>query len=563
MKNIIKIIIFVFILIFLQTKANSKVNDKNNFNHRYLSSYFSALILQNTQEYERALKYFKSSKDISKRHENFLLQYIKSLVLNGKTQEAIRFIKNYENTNTYKDSFEINLLLFLENLKKKNYKNGEKYLNKLQEYTNVDNYQLIIYDTLKSYYDVFTEKKISEKFNQDKSQLSLINLTFQNCYLGNDITNVLFDNLLNQDDEYSRYNFFYINYLIENNNFSDALNVSKNFSEINGGMLSIQSKKWLKDKEFNEIKKLFSCKNENDLVSEFLFLISSLYSSQKLYNQSNFYLNLSLFLNKKFFPNYTLLSENYFLNKKFDSVKKVLNKLDVSAEIYHWHKIKRTAELLEKNFTREEKFIFLEKKIENLKDPPIKVYYDLANLFKREEQYNNAIKYYSFTLEKVSSEKDIRADLLFRRGGCFERLKKFKESDEDLLESLKLQPDNPYVMNYLAYGWLERNFKISEAMKMLQSAYQMKKNDPYIIDSIGWAYYLLGDFETAEAYMNKAIQILPYDPIVNDHYGDILWNLNEKLKARYFWKKTLELEDTDDDMRKKLLQKIIKGVKKI
>ena len=151
--------------------------------------------------------------------QRFLLQYIKSLVLNGKTQEAIRFIKNYENTNTYKDTFEINLLLFLENLKKKNYKNGEKYLNKLQEDTNVDNYQLIIYDTLKSYYDVFTKKKISEKFNQDKSQLSLINLTFQNCYLGNDITNVLFDNLLNQDDEYSRYNFFYINYLIENNNF--------------------------------------------------------------------------------------------------------------------------------------------------------------------------------------------------------------------------------------------------------------------------------------------------------------------------------------------------------
>ncbi len=119
MKNIIKIIIFVFILIFLQTKANSKVNDKNNFNQRYLSSYFSALILQNTQEYERALKHFKSSKDISKRHENFLLQYIKSLVLNGKTQEAIRFIKNYENTNTYKDTFEINLLLLLENLKKK------------------------------------------------------------------------------------------------------------------------------------------------------------------------------------------------------------------------------------------------------------------------------------------------------------------------------------------------------------------------------------------------------------------------------------------------------------
>ena len=95
---------------------------------------------------------------------------------------------------------------------------------------------------------------------------------------------------------------------------------------------------------------------------------------------------------------------------------------------------------------------------------------------------------------------------------------------------------------------------------MLKKAYELNKNDPYIIDSIGWGYYLINDFIKAESYMIKAIQLMPLDPVVNDHYGDILWKLNRKLEAKYFWKNTLELEETDKDMKKKILIKLLRGV---
>ena len=114
-------------------------------------------------------------------------------------------------------------------------------------------------------------------------------------------------------------------------------------------------------------------------------------------------------------------------------------------------------------------------------------------------------------------------------------MQNYKKADEDLIHSLKLNPDDAYVLNYLAYSWLERDFKINEAIKMLEKAYALEDEDPYIIDSIGWAYYLINDFIKAERFLKRAVELMPDDPIVNDHYGDILWKLNRKIQARYFW----------------------------
>ena len=88
----------------------------------------------------------------------------------------------------------------------------------------------------------------------------------------------------------------------------------------------------------------------------------------------------------------------------------------------------------------------------------------------------------------------------------------------------------------MAYSWLERDYKIDEAMRMLEKAYALRSNDPYIIDSVGWGYFLIDDFVNAEIFLKLAIQYMPDDPTVNDHYGDILWKLDRKIQARYFWK---------------------------
>ena len=137
----------------------------------------------------------------------------------------------------------------------------------------------------------------------------------------------------------------------------------------------------------------------------------------------------------------------------------------------------------------------------------------------------------------------------------------YKNSDNDLLKSLEINPDDAYVLNYLAYSWLERKYKIDTALQMLEKAYEAKSNDPYIIDSIGWAYYLIDDFVKAEKFLKRAVELMPEDPIVNDHYGDILWKLDRKIQARYFWKNILDLEETEKQMIKNIEEKLIEGLK--
>ena len=96
---------------------------------------------------------------------------------------------------------------------------------------------------------------------------------------------------------------------------------------------------------------------------------------------------------------------------------------------------------------------------------------------------------------------------------------------------------------------------------MLEKAYKAKSNDPYIIDSIGWAYYLIDDFLKAEKFLKRAVELMPEDPIVNDHYGDILWKLDRKIQARYFWTSVLDMEDADKEMIEKINIKLIEGIK--
>ena len=95
---------------------------------------------------------------------------------------------------------------------------------------------------------------------------------------------------------------------------------------------------------------------------------------------------------------------------------------------------------------------------------------------------------------------------------------------------------------------------------MLEIAYESESDDPYIIDSIGWAYYLINDFSKAEEFLIRAVELMPDDPIVNDHYGDVLWKLDRKIQARYFWSNVLLMNDVEDEIINKINSKLIKGL---
>jgi tetratricopeptide (TPR) repeat protein len=186
--------------------------------------------------------------------------------------------------------------------------------------------------------------------------------------------------------------------------------------------------------------------------------------------------------------------------------------------------------------------------------------FDIANFYKNSKKYEKAIEYYTEIISSLDDNSEIKSDLLYRRGGSYERLGNFQKADGDLKYSLRINPDDAYVLNYLAYSWLERDYKIDEAMRMLEKAYALRSNDPYITDSIGWAYYLIENYTEAEKYIKKAVELMPEDPTVNDHYGDILWKLNRNIQARYFWNYVLSLDDADEDIKKNINIKITDGL---
>jgi len=556
----IKFFKFILIILLYQSPLYSKSKTLNDFNSRYLSNYFSGIVAYENNDNSEALKFFKTSKFLIKRHNKYLENYINTLVLEGKVHQATNEIKKNFNENNSK-FFEAHLILAIDSLKKKNYKKSIDHLQRSYKFINNDRLAIIIFETLNQYLYVFKENKIpSEKKNF--GNFTFINEVFQRCYLGDKDTKNYFDKMINQvnDKNYSRYIFFYINYLIENNKYDEAKKITNNLDYLNSPLLISQGKKWIEDQKLEEFKKIFSCNNTTDIVSEFFFLISSLYSSQENYEKSNFYLNISYYLNPKFKFNLTLLAENYYLNNDYHSTLRILKSFNEKDNIYYWYKLKKEAQIILKQQDANSSLDFINSKFKKIKNPSVKIIFDMANFNKNAKEYKKAIEHYDQILLKINVNSPLYSEVLYRRGGSYERLGDYENSDKDLLRSLDIDPDNSYVLNYLAYSWLERKYKINTALQMLEKAYAEKSNDPYIIDSIGWAYYLIDDYEKAESFLKRAVELMPQDPIVNDHYGDILWKLDRKIQARYFWENVLNLEETEGKMKKVIKGKLIEGL---
>ena len=553
---------FIFLLFFLlyQSVSISKINEIENFNQKYLSNYFSGIVSLKNEETEASFKFLENSYPISETHKNHLKNYLVSLVMNRQVDKAIKKIKDNEvNTEIF---LEKEVLLFVDSIKKKNFIKSQSHMTNLENSPEInDTISVILYETLKNYIRVFNTRDSSSYLQKNFGELDEINLIFLNCYLDKNQTIQLFDKFIASDGTNSRYIYFYIDHLLEKKKLKEASIIANKISDLDSSLLLSQIKYWSKNSKYEEINNLFSCNSEKDLIAEFFYLIASLYSSQGQYFESNFYLILSDYLNPKFYPNSALLIENYVDNKRYKLAKKELGKITKKNLLFDWFKIKKKASIIEAEEEEEQNALkFVKKNYELLNSANAKIKFDMANILRNFKDYKYSIKIYSDLIEKNNFNNEEFADLYYKRGTCFERMKNYKKADEDFLNSLKLDPNDAYVLNYLGYSWLERSYKINEAMKMLQKAYDLMSNDPYITDSIGWAYFLLKDFKNAKKYLQQAVKLMPYDPIVNDHYGDVLWRLEKKIQARYFWNGALKLDGVDEEMRKKIKNKLVYGL---
>ena len=193
--------------------------------------------------------------------------------------------------------------------------------------------------------------------------------------------------------------------------------------------------------------------------------------------------------------------------------------------------------------------------------PNFQNYYEMANFYNDNKYYEKAIEHYSVALKKIDKSNSLIPTILYRRGTCYERINNWKKAEEDLEKSLEIKPNQAFVLNYLAYTWTEKKININVALEMLNRATELEEDNGYILDSLGWAHYVNKDYINAEYFLRQAVELMPSESVISDHYADTLWQLNKPIQARYFWKQVLDLKDIEQDLKENIDKKLVFGLK--
>jgi Flp pilus assembly protein TadD len=178
-----------------------------------------------------------------------------------------------------------------------------------------------------------------------------------------------------------------------------------------------------------------------------------------------------------------------------------------------------------------------------------------ADILRTRERFMEATEAYDAAIARVATPDRRHWSLFFGRGIALERAKRWDRAESDMKKALALQPEQPYVLNYLGYTWLEQNTNLTEAKAMIERAVALRPQDGAIVDSLGWAYYRLGDFETAAKHLERAVELKANDATINDHLGDAYWRVGRKLEARFQWIRAMSLEP-DADLKAALEKKL-------
>jgi tetratricopeptide (TPR) repeat protein len=183
----------------------------------------------------------------------------------------------------------------------------------------------------------------------------------------------------------------------------------------------------------------------------------------------------------------------------------------------------------------------------------------IGDLYRQDEQYQEALDSYNEVAKRFNGPVPGRYwYLLYARGMTYERLNQWPKAEDDLKAAIAAQPDNPYLLNYLGYGWADRGVHMDEALDMVQKAATLKPNDGYITDSLGWTYYKMGRYDDAVTQLERGVELLPYDPTVNDHLGDAYWRVGRQDEARYQWQRAANNAGPEDGDLKKDIEKKLK-----
>jgi tetratricopeptide (TPR) repeat protein len=183
----------------------------------------------------------------------------------------------------------------------------------------------------------------------------------------------------------------------------------------------------------------------------------------------------------------------------------------------------------------------------------------LGNIMRASNRFTEAVGYYTKAIALIGKPEPRHWAYFYARGASYERLKKLPQAEADLQRSLKLSPEQPDTLNYLGYTWVDNNRHLKKGLQLIEKAVRLRPDNGYIVDSLGWAHYRLGNFQLAVKHLEQAVTLRPDDPTLNDHLGDAYWRVGRDREARFQWTHALMLNPEPADAEK-MREKLEKGL---
>jgi tetratricopeptide (TPR) repeat protein len=266
------------------------------------------------------------------------------------------------------------------------------------------------------------------------------------------------------------------------------------------------------------------------------------------------YLQLSLYLA----PNHPLallsLADLYESVKKPAMAIKVYERMPASSPLKRNAQIQLATDLDAADRSDEAIKILKTVTTEDPKD--LEAIMALGNIERGRKKFADCVVTYSQGIDALPKPDDKAGEdkgnavYYYYRGICEERSKQWSKAEADMRKALELQPEQPHVLNYLGYSWIDQGINLDEGMKMIKRAVDQRPDDGYIVDSLGWAYYRIGNYEDAVKNLERAIDLKPEDPTINDHLGDAYWRVGRTLEAKFQWSHARDLKPEPEDLPK-------------
>lgn len=517
----------------------------------WVGQYLSGFHATQVRDYDKASEFFAKSVQLGNSNELTQTQTMNLLIVTGRFDEAFKIADHmYQNNQNVLAA----IVKVIKEVERGNFKSADiiaNQLNKQKEGATVLNQ--IIYAWVKyGNGNYLAAKGIFESMQKEKRFLPFINYHYA---LAADLAGdkkkakELFTELSTFDNPPIGIAAASYNYFLKIGDKKTANKIAESY-----GIERIQ--------HLSQYHKINSAKLG---IAESLADTATIIMTEYKDDSAATFFRLALYLEPDFEEIKVLLATILMNQGDNESANKLLKSIDERSPVFTMAKL-----AIAKNYEAMKQDAKAKQYYEKLTDNPatkLDALINLADLKREAEQYDEAIDYYTQAVEFGKQEAAAnKAELdqsfwaiYFARGVCYERSGKWDLAEADLKSALKLNENQPDVLNYLGYSWIDQGKNVEEAIRMVSRAYELKPEDSHILDSVGWGWYKLGNYENALKFLEAAITQMPYDPTVNDHLGDVYWKLGRKTEAKYQWRRAL-----DNDPEKKqiagLKDKLEKGL---